>query len=514
MAGNRLAASWTEAWPRVRAYVLGAALVAAATAIGLAVYPTLSTTSLVMLYLMAVVAAAVYLGHGPALTVAVAGVGALDYLFVQPRFTFVVGMAEDLSALAGLLVVGMVISTLTNRLRREAEAARQREREAVQLYEFSRALASATDLEGVLQTVVDHAASALTGEAALLLLKDGTLDLRAATPGMHMVPPEVELARAVYADSFTANPRLPFFPSAGMDFLPLAGSKGPAGVLTIRPALPARPIGAEYRRLAESLSAQAALALERAQLGEEARRAQMLEAAERLQAALLNSISHDLRTPLVSITGALTALRDDYAQVDQEALRGLVSDACVEADRLNRLVGHLLDMTRIEARAMHLTLEPCDVQDAVGSALEQSAERLAGREVRTDLPPGLPLVTMDFVLIVQVLVNLIENAVKYSAAASPIEISAAIEGEMLRLEVADRGVGIPAGDLARIFDKFYRVQRPDVVTGSGLGLAICRGIVEAHSGDIAAANRPGGGTVISVTLPLTLDATRIAEAGA
>ena len=511
MARSPFAAHPKGAWRQLGAYGMGAGLVAVATAVGLIGYPALSTTGLVMLDLAAVVVAALYLGNGPAILVAVAGVAATDYFFVQPRFTFAVDMAQDLMTLIGLLSVGVVISTLTARVRREAEVARQREAEAMHLYAFSRALTSAVDLEGVLRTVVDHAGTALGCEAALLLTKDGSLELRTFTPGMALTTEEIDLACAVHADLTAVEMHLLLDRSQATQFLPLEASNGAVGVLAIRMATPAGQRRVEFWRLAQAFAAQAGLAIERVRLAEAARRAQMLEAAERLQAALLNSISHDLRTPLVGITGALTMLRDSDTQMDAEARRGLVSDACAEADHLNRLVGHLLDMARIEAGAMHLAPEPCDVQDVVGTALEQAADRLAGRQLRTELPAELPLVNMDFVLIVQVLVNLIDNAIKYSPDGAPIEISATIEESMLRLEVADRGTGVPADDLARVFDKFYRVHRPDAVAGSGLGLAICKGIVEAHNGAIAAANRPGGGTVISFTLPAMRDAARAGE---
>jgi two-component system, OmpR family, sensor histidine kinase KdpD len=322
---------------------------------------------------------------------------------------------------------------------------------------------------------------------------------------------EIDLACAVHADLSAVEMHLLLDRSQATQFLPLEASNGAVGVLAIRMAAPVSQRRAEFWRLAQAFAAQAGLAIERVRFAEAARRAHMLEAAERLQTALLNSISHDLRTPLVAITGALTMLRDGDTEIDSEARRRLISDACAEADHLNRLVGHLLEMARIEAGAMHLTLEPCDVQDAVGTALEQTADRLVGHELRTRLPADLPLVSMDFVLIVQVLVNLIDNAAKYSRDGAAIEISAAIEEGMLRLDVADQGTGVPADDLARVFDKFYRVHRPDAVAGSGLGLAICKGVVEAHGGAIAAANRIGGGTVITVTLPLMQDATMAAE---
>jgi two-component system sensor histidine kinase KdpD len=188
--------------------------------------------------------------------------------------------------------------------------------------------------------------------------------------------------------------------------------------------------------------------------------------------------------------------------MDDATRRSLVETAWEEADRLNRLVGNLLDMTRIEAGAMKAHREPGDVQDVIGAALERLDSRLGDHQITVNVPADLPLVPMDFVLIVHVLVNVIDNALRYSPAGSPVEIRARAAGDRVEIEVADRGIGIPPEDLARVFDKFYRVQRPDSVTGTGLGLSISKGIVEVHGGAIWAQNRPGGGTVITLALPL------------
>jgi two-component system sensor histidine kinase KdpD len=211
---------------------------------------------------------------------------------------------------------------------------------------------------------------------------------------------------------------------------------------------------------------------------------------------------------LVSITGALSSLQEDGVELDGATRQNLIDTAASEAERLNHLVGNLLDMTRVEAGAMQVAQEPCDVQDVIGSALERLAHLLHNRRVNVELSPTLPLVPMDFVLIVQVLVNLIDNAYKYSPTGTPIDVSARISDRHLKIAIADQGIGIPHEDLHRVFDKFYRVQRPDGVTGTGLGLAICKGIVEAHSGKIKAENRAGGGTVITLTLPLAEEPSR------
>jgi two-component system sensor histidine kinase KdpD len=275
------------------------------------------------------------------------------------------------------------------------------------------------------------------------------------------------------------------------------------GVLGVQgPELSTHDLTPQQRRLMEAFASQTALAIERVQLAEQARQAQLLQATEKLQTALLNSISHDLRTPLVSITGALTSLDEQSNTLNDEYRRSLILTAREEADRLNRLVGNLLSMTRIESGAIKLHSEPGDIQDVIGTALEQLGKRIANRKVEVDVPIDFLLVPMDFTLMVQVLVNVFDNAVKYSPEYCSIEVSAELVDGKARIKIADRGEGIPPEDLTRIFDKFYRVQRPESVSGTGLGLSISKGIVEAHGGQIYASTRDGGGTIITIELPL------------
>jgi len=242
---------------------------------------------------------------------------------------------------------------------------------------------------------------------------------------------------------------------------------------------------------------------EQIRLSQQAEQARILRARENLERALLNSISHDLRTPLVSIKGALSALRDnENGHLCSHARRELMETAYDEAERLNRFVGNLLDMTRIEAGAIRLKIEPCDIQELVGCALDAMEARLGERDVLVDLPPTLTLVPLDMVLMNQVLVNLLDNSNKYAPAHSRIEIQASADDVWLRIRVSDRSPGVPEAELARLFDKFYRIAVPERVGGTGLGLSICKGFVEAHGGSITAKNRDGGGLAIEIKLPL------------
>jgi two-component system sensor histidine kinase KdpD len=372
------------------------------------------------------------------------------------------------------------------------------------LYALSRDLAVAADVDAIVSAVLAHVSQTFSREVAVLLPESshGVLRPHASSPGFEVDENELAVATWAFEHGQPAGRSTDTLPAASARYLPLKTARGVVGVMGVKPSEPSSHLSPEQRQLLDAFASQAALAIERTQLAEQAKQSEMLRATDRLQTALLNSISHDLRTPLVSITGALSSLQEDAPELDRATRGALVENAREEAERLNRLVGNLLDMTRIEAGALRVAREPCDVQDLIGAALEPLGNRLEGRSLTVDVPGELPLVPMDFVLMVQVLMNLLDNAIKYSPRDAPIEVRARVDSAEASIEVADRGVGIPADDLKRVFDKFYRVQQPGLVSGTGLGLSICKGIVEAHGGRIWADNRDGGGTVITFVLPM------------
>lgn len=483
-------------WQR---YIWSVILVGATTLLSVPVHRFVSPTNLVMLYLAVVVIAAIYLGRGPAALAAILGVLAFDFFFVQPRLSFTVANTEYLLTFLGLLVVGLVISTLAARSREQAEAAQRREAQAVALYELSRDLASAGELDDILAAVVRHVGDTFGREAGILLAAGETLQPRSLSPGFALTEDESAVAAWAFRQGQPAGRGTDTLANARARFMPLKTARGVIGVLGVKPVDPGVYLSPEQRRLLEVFASQAALAIERAELAEQARQAQLARAAEELQRALLNSVSHDLRTPLVSITGTLSSLEEDGACQEDPVQRSLITMAREEAERLNGLVGNLLDMTRIEAGALRAAEEPCDVQEVINAALDRLGGRLAGRAVSVDAAELLA--PMDAVLMAQVLVNLLDNALKYSPPDSPIEVAARVTGGALQIAVADRGIGVPPEDLERIFDKFYRVRPVTGAGGTGLGLAICKGIVEAHRGRIWAENRPDGGTVVTLALP-------------
>jgi two-component system sensor histidine kinase KdpD len=496
---------WRPHRPLIR-YFWGLAMVATATGLSALVAPHISPTNLIVVYLLAVVISAVYLGRGPAILTSILGVAAFDFFFVPPHLTLAVSDTEYLLTFLGLLAVGIVISQLTAVVRGQAEAAQSREIQTVALYELGRDLTVTAGLEAVTQTAVDHISQTFSREVAIFLPAHGNLKAFASSPGVTVSGNDLAVADWVFDHGQVAGRGTDTLPEAAMRYQPLKTTRGVVGVLGVKPSTPGRFLTREQIRTLDAFANQIALAIERARLDEQARQAELLEITDKLQNALLNSISHDLRTPLVSITGALSSLADDQVALDDAARRSLVETASEEADRLNRLVGNLLDMTRLESGAMRVKRAAGDIQDVIGSALEELGARLEKRTISVDLPDDLPLVPMDFVLIERVLVNVIDNALKYSPPESPIEIRAQMAGAFVEITVADRGVGIPPEDLGRIFDKFYRVQRPGNVSGTGLGLAIGKGIVEAHGGFISAENRPQGGTIITIALPVEAQA--------
>ena len=487
----------------VRGYAASVILIAAVSVICGFLQPLLDPTNMVMFYLLAVVIAAVRLSRKQAVVTSFLGVLAFDFFFVPPRFSFAVTDTQYLITFAALFTVGVVISTLVAHSRERAEAMRARELQTASLYYLSRDLASAADIGAVSKALIRNAEDALNAQLALLLPEGERLDVMAASDGLAIDAKEQAVADWAFRNHHPAGRGTDTLVSSGLLYLPLQTPAGVLAVMGVRLENDREYRSTENRRLLDAFATQAAMALERVQFSQQAEQAQILQARENLERALLNSISHDLRTPLSSITGVLSSLRDEGTNLNGQARRELLDTACGEAERLNRFVGNLLDMTRIEAGAVRLRLEPCDVQDLVGCALAVLEPRIGDREMSFRMLPIMPLAPMDLVLMTQVLVNLLENSLKYSPAGTPIEIVASTDANRLVIEVADHGPGIPEKDLQRIFDKFYRIPVPEGAGGTGLGLSICRGIVEAHGGAIKAENRPGGGLKIVIHLPLS-----------
>jgi two-component system sensor histidine kinase KdpD len=488
----------------LRAYLFAVGVVALINVGGQFVHGLLELTNLTMMYLLGVVIVALEWGRGPAILAAALSVATFDFFFVPPRFTMAVSDTEYLITFAGLLVVGLVISALASRVREQVRAARQREASTAALYALSRDLAAASTLEEILASIARHVGTAFDRMVAIFIAKDGRPEVAYRGPEFPLTENESAVAAWVMQYGEPAGRGTETLPAARGRYVPLKTAQGMKGVLGVVPPAGGTALGPEQEQLLQAFAGQAALALERVQTATATQRWELSRETEKLQTAVLNSISHDLRTPLASVSGALSSLLDGDVHHDDATERALLETAKEGADRLTHLVTNLLDMTRVEAGALSLRKEPGDIEDLVGAALAQLGSRAREREIEFDIPPHLPSVPMDFALMTQALSNVLDNALKYSPPERAVRIEARTVGGEVYVSVADRGPGIPEADLVRIFDKFQRAEHPADASGLGLGLTISKGIVEAHGGRIWAANRPDGGAVVSFALQYVL----------
>lgn len=496
----------SQGWKRTsrgRAYGLGLLGVAGSTVVAWQMFPYFSPTNLIMAYLIGVVLIATQCGRGPSILASILSVAAFDFFFVPPYFSFAVSDVEYLLTFAMMLIVALVISSLTVRIREQTVLARQRERRMAVLYRVSRDLATQRGVGNLIRVASQHLREVFDSQIAVFVA-DAVKHLvlqRSEQLFFEFDPKEAGVAQWVYDHSQMAGLGSDTLPGSGALYLPLVGSKGPIGVLAVRPDKTGRLFDLEQLHLLEALAHQIALALERARLAEEAQRAHVLAETERMRNAILSSVSHDLRTPLATITGAASSLLEAEDSLNPASRHELARSIHGEANRLDRLVRNLLDMMRLEAGAVQLQKDWHPFDEIVGAALSRLEGRLGHHQVKTQFPPDLPLVLVDGLLIEQAVINLLENAVKYAPSSTAIELSIGVADRELVFDIADRGPGIPDGEERRIFDKFYRLD-PARAGGVGLGLTICRGIVEAHGGRIWAENRAGGGALFRFTLPL------------
>jgi two-component system sensor histidine kinase KdpD len=486
-----------------QSYVGSLLLVAGATLISEIAVEFLSAANMIMIYLLAVVVAALRLGFIPAILTAALGVLAFDFFLVPPYFSFSVADTQYLVTFAGLLTVGTVISTLVARARSHTETIKTREAQTTTLYALSRDLSSAPNLKAILDAFIHHVGDAVDAQIAILLPERETLQVQASSSDFSLEEKHKSVALWAFRNGQMAGMGTDTLSSSELIYFPLPTIGKVVGVMAIKLSHSDEELSPESLRLLEAFSIQVALAIERAHLAREAEQAQLLQATERLERSLLNSISHDLRTPLSSIMGALSSVREETRPQESGPRRELIDLAWEEAGRMNRFISNLLDITRLEAGALRIKKEPYDVQDLIGYCLASLEPRLKEKNVRINIPPSLPLVPMDSVLLAQVLNNLLENALKYSPPGGAIEISARTRENRLEMEVADQGHGIPQEHLTQVFNKFFRINHNEETGGTGLGLAISKGIIEAHGGRIWAANRAEGGLRITFMLPLT-----------
>jgi two-component system, OmpR family, sensor histidine kinase KdpD len=482
-------------------YVMSALVVCACSLLAWAMSGRVELSNVVMVYLLGVVVVAMRYGRGPSVLAVVLGVAAFDFFFVPPYFTFAVSDTQYVVTFSVMLVVGLVISTLAANMRLQARVAAHRERRTAALYAMSRELASTRGREKLIDIASKHLQDVFEARVAVLL-PDAEGHISAL--GQTAAPPEVDTAvgQWVYDHGQLAGRGTDTLPGSKALYLPLSGPSEVLGVLAVEPADLRSVLLPEQRRLLEAFAGQIALALERVRLTRQRTQAQLRMETERFRNALLSAISHDLRTPLAAIVGASSSLLEDEA-LDSAARRELSRDIQDGAQRMSELVNKVLEMVRLQSGSVQLQLEWHPLEEVVGSALRRLKSRLAEHPVSVDLPEELPWLSFDASLIGEVLVNLVENAVKYTPAGTTIEIRAEIGSDQVIVEVADRGPGLSPGSERQVFEKFYRAQSEGSQGGVGLGLAICLAIVEAHGGRIWAENRADGGASFKFSLPAT-----------
>ncbi|MFI3135582.1 MAG: sensor histidine kinase KdpD [Methylococcaceae bacterium] len=460
--------------------------------------------NIVMVYLLGVVFVAARFGREASILTSVLSVLAFDFFFVNPVFTFSVNDAQYLVTFVIMLLVGIVISHLTSNMRVQTKVAAHRERRASVLYALSEELTVCRTLTDTVKVAARHIQAEFGGTMVILFPVDGgriVYPLDAPLPES-LRGCDLGVAQWVFDHNQMAGQGTDTLPGASAVFFPMKGYRGVIGVLALRAANLRRVFLPEQRRLLDTFINQIIQTIERVRLSEDAQQTQMRIESETLRNTLLGAISHDLRTPLASIVGAASSLvaEDSHLSIaDKQELSLTIYD---EALRMSNLTNNILDMARLDAGQAQLNRQWYPLDEIIGGALSRRRKALIGRTVTTRLPDGLCLVRLDAVLIEQVLVNLLENACKYTPAGSPIDIVGERTGYTLKISVADRGHGIPVGEEEKLFDKFYQLHQEGTQSGVGLGLAICKAIVIAHGGLIGAKNRSGGGAQFYFVLPM------------
>lgn len=491
-----------ERLPEWLRFIAAALAVFVATMASDLVFGRFQLSDVVMVYLLVIVLVSMQLGYGPSIWAAVLSVAALDFTFVPPYLSFRVSEPRRVVTFVILFMVALIIVSLTKRVRDQAALARRRENRTARLYAMSRELAGTLGIPSMVELAVRHLQSAFDAKIVLLMPSDSSA--MGVTDGSSSLldQEQLELAQWLWMNERSTGLGTDVFPSSSSAFRLLRGSRGKVGSIVMTPANAEAFCDPDRQRLLDAFCAQIGSALDRGRLAEAAERASVEAETERLRSALLSCISHDLRTPLSVITGATSTLMEDSTLLTTEARQELVESAHEEAERMNRLVGNLLDMTRLASGSLEPNKEWHPLEEIIGVALNRLELGLRGRSVEVILDRAPLAVPLDAILIEQVFINLLENALKYTPAGTPIEICAVGIGSIVHIAISDRGPGIPEARCEKIFEKFFRLKDEVAPAGAGLGLAICRGIVQSHGGRIWVEARGGGGSIFRFTLPL------------
>ncbi|MGM4902416.1 DUF4118 domain-containing protein [Tardiphaga sp. 866_E4_N2_1] len=486
-------------------YIAALAVVALALGVATLLRPIFGIENVDLMFLTAVVGVAVRFGLWPSLLASVVASLSYNFFFLPPVYTLTITDPTNVAAFFFFMLIAILVSNVAARVRTQAVSAFGRVRTTESLYAFSRKLAGTAALDDVLWASAYQIALMLKVRVVLLLPEQGVITVKAG------YPPEDELDKAdlaaanwAWSNDRPAGRGSETLPGAKRLFLPMRTGRGPIGVIGIDDDRTGPLLTPDQRRLLDALVDQSALAIERVQLVEDMDRAERNVESDRLRQALLTSISHDLKTPLASVLGAASTLRDLSPKLSEAEKADLLGTVIDESERLNRFIANLLDMTKLESGAVVPNATLHDLAEIVGSALRRAGKILSRHRVALDLSPNLPMLELDAVLFEQVLFNLLDNAAKYAPDDTAITIRAIRDADSVSLQVTDEGAGIPPADLEQVFDKFYRANKGDHVrAGTGLGLAISRGFVEAMHGTISATNRADrSGAVLTIRLPI------------
>jgi len=487
-----------SSWSR---YALATLVVVAVTLVDLFALPWMTYQAVGLTELFAVLLIAVYVGRGPALLAAAVSAISWNFLFIEPRYTFEISQLQDVILFMLYFAIAIFTGNLTAKIRAQEQQAHRNADRTMALYTLAHETATAVNMDDVLRTAVNQISQAFKADVAILLAESGKL-LAQPHPSstLHLDDKEFSVATWVYDNGKPAGRFTDTLPLAEAKYLPLLTPRGAVGVMGIR-TQGAERLAFDQEVMLETFANQIALVIERELLDEAAEQSAMLQESERLYTTLLNSISHELRTPIAAITGATSSLLDPTTNGNEEARVALTHNIQDSAERLNRLVENLLDMSRLDSGRLKLKREWCDVGDVIGVAVKRMEKQLEGYPLTMDISPELPLVSMDFVLMEQVIVNLLDNIVSYTPPGTRVNIGAKTDDGYLKITITDSGLGIPPADVERVFEKFYRV--PGTLSGgTGLGLSICRGLVEAHGGALTAENAADGGLRVIIRLPV------------
>jgi two-component system sensor histidine kinase KdpD len=488
-----------------RPYLMALLFVAIGLVAARVIQPAFGIENVDLVFLTAVVSVAVRFGLWPSLLASVAASLCYNFFFLPPVYTFTITDPTNVAAFFFFMLIALLVSNVAARVRTQAVTAISRVRTTESLYAFSRKLAGTATLDDVLWATAYQTALMLKVRVVLLLPENGVLTVKAGYPPEDQLD-KADLAAANWAwgNDRPAGRGSDTLPGAKRLFLPMRTGRGAIGVIGIDDDRTGPLLTPDQRRLLDALVDQGALAIERVLLVEDMDRVKRTVESDRLRGALLTSISHDLKTPLASVLGAASTMRDLGSGLTDAQKRDLLATVIDESERLNRFIANLLDMTKLESGAIVPNAARHDVSEIVGSALRRAGKILVHHKVSLELAADLPMLELDAVLFEQVLFNLLDNAAKYAPADTTISIKGTRDQGKVSLQVMDEGNGIPPAELESVFDKFYRAQKGDHVRpGTGLGLAISRGFVEAMHGTISAANRVDrSGAVLTIRLPV------------